>query len=249
MNRIIIRRFIRWQLRGMTMKKSGMAVFVFLIILMAGCESRGAVTKAQPEKAKGAPAMVQIPVVKDFLPKFHFERRQETKTHVVLHFSSNAAMNLENPYIYEEIREIFVEYNVSPHYLIDRDGIVYFLLPENRVARHSGKGELTGYPGYKDRLNDFSIGIELMAIGTEPEMQSIISSEDYKKIPEHHIGYTEAQYTALNALLDDILTRNKNIKRDRKHIVGHNQYAPTRKTDPGTLFDWTRILKKADGSD
>jgi N-acetyl-anhydromuramyl-L-alanine amidase AmpD len=91
-------------------------------------------------------------------------------------------------------------------------------------------------------LNKYSIGIELMAIGTEAEMAPMMSVEHYKKIPKEHIGYTEAQYGALNLLLDDILTRNKKIKRDREHIIGHDEYAPERKTDPGSLFEWVKVL-------
>ena len=57
-----------------------------------------------------------------------------------------------------------------------------------------------------------------------------------------HIGYTEAQYKSLSLLLDDILARNKKMKRDRNHIIGHDEYAPARKTDPGSLFDWSKII-------
>jgi N-acetyl-anhydromuramyl-L-alanine amidase AmpD len=28
---------------------------------------------------------------------------------------------------------------------------------------------------------------------------------------------------------------------DRRHIVAHSTYAPTRRTDPGEVFDWTKI--------
>ena len=93
------------------------------------------------------------------------------------------------------------------------------------------KGKFRGYTEYNDHLNKYSIGIELMAIGTEAEMQQMMSPEHYRKIPAEHIGYTEAQYQALNLLIDDILARNKKIKRDRNHIIGHDEYAPERKTE------------------
>jgi LysM repeat protein len=41
--------------------------------------------------------------------------------------------------------------------------------------------------------------------------------------------------------LNEILKRHPTIQRNRKHIVGHNEYAPGRKKDPGKLFDWSRI--------
>jgi len=211
---------------------------------MGGCSVQNhkeVAAKAETKKSRDVYAEIQIPVVQDFMPRLNFVPRGNSKTHVVLHFISNAAMNPENPYIYEDIREIFVDYDVSPHYMIDREGEIYYLLPETRAARHAGKGELPGYPDYKDDLNDYSIGIELMAIGTESEMGTMLSADAYKKIPQEHIGYTEAQYQSLNRLLEDILARNKKILRNREHIIGHNEYAPERKNDPGSLFDWSKI--------
>lgn len=227
------------------MNKWHKLMFLALSLLwLGGCSNEKAVAQEEGEvkKQEVIQTRIAIPVITDFMQKFDFEQRKENKTHVVLHFISNAAVNPENPFIYEEIRKIFVEYDVGSHYLIDRNGEIYFLLPENRVARHSGKGDLRGFTQYKDHLNDYSIGIELMAIGTEAEMQAMMTPEEYKKIPPEHIGYTEAQYHSLNLLLDDILARNKKIKRDRNHIIGHDEYAPERKTDPGSLFDWSKII-------
>lgn len=28
---------------------------------------------------------------------------------------------------------------------------------------------------------------------------------------------------------------------DRRHIIGHSDYAPKRRRDPGVVFDWSRI--------
>ncbi|MBT2644627.1 N-acetylmuramoyl-L-alanine amidase [Bacillus sp. ISL-41] len=220
-----------------------LVLLVFLLIT-GGCSDQTheeVVAKAETKKSEDVYAEIQIPVIKDFMPRLNFVPRSNSKTHVVLHFTSNAAMNPENPYIYEDIRKIFVDYDVSPHYMIDREGEIYFLLPETRAARHAGKGELAGYPEYIDDLNDYSIGIELMAIGTEVEMGTMLSADAYKKIPQEHIGYTEAQYQSLNLLLEDILARNKRILPNREHIIGHDEYAPERKNDPGSLFDWTKI--------
>jgi N-acetyl-anhydromuramyl-L-alanine amidase AmpD len=220
-------------------------IVIFFVLILSGCSDglqEKTVARAEVKKQRVVQTQIQIPVSKDFMPNMNFVPRSNIPTHIVLHFISNAATNPENPYIYEDIRNIFIDYEVSPHYLIDRDGQIYFMLPESRAARHAGKGELPAYIEYTDQLNKYSIGIELMAIGTEEEMQQMMSSEQYKNIPKEHIGYTEAQYEALNLLIDDILARNKQIKRDRMHIIGHDEYAPDRKTDPGDLFDWERIL-------
>ncbi|WP_102264516.1 N-acetylmuramoyl-L-alanine amidase [Mesobacillus jeotgali] len=227
-------------------KRLVLVVLSFMIFIIGGCSEglhEEAVARADVKESEESLIIEkQIPLIKDFMPDMNFVPRSNVSTHVVLHFISNAANNPENPYEYEDIRKIFIDYDVSPHYMIDREGKIYFLMPESRAARHSGKGELSAFSEYKDHLNKYSIGIELLAVGTEAEMKSMMSADHYKKIPREHIGYTEEQYKALNLLLEDILARNKEIKRDRIHIIGHDEYAPERKTDPGSLFDWDRIM-------
>lgn len=85
------------------------------------------------------------------------------------------------------------------------------------------------------------IGIELLAIGTKEEMRFNMSAEEYDQIDPDLIGYSEVQYESLNKLLDDIYDRHPAIRRNRMQIVGHDEYAPDRKGDPGSLFDWGKI--------
>jgi N-acetyl-anhydromuramyl-L-alanine amidase AmpD len=229
------------------MKKRGILVKLGILfgLILTGCSDRNqedAVVMTEVKKTTKPPSEIMIPVTRDFMPNMNFVPRSNIPTHIVLHFISNAVNKPENPYVYEDVRQIFIDYDVSPHYMIDRDGKIYFLLPESRAARHAGKGSIEEFAAYDDHLNRFSIGIELMAIGTEEEMQQIMSTEHYRKIPAEHIGYTEAQYQALNLLIDDILARSKKIERDRAHIIGHDEYAPDRKTDPGDLFEWDKVL-------
>lgn len=175
------------------------------------------------------------------LPEENSEKRKDPITHIVLHFSSNAANDPENPYNLEKMLNTFIDYGVSAHYLIGREGKVYKLVPENRVAYHAGKGNLSKYPNYKDRLNHYSIGIELMGIGTKDEMSAMIPESIYNQIPKKAIGFTESQYDSLNLLINDIITRYPSIKKDRDHIIGHDEYATNRKSDPGSLFEWQNL--------
>jgi N-acetyl-anhydromuramyl-L-alanine amidase AmpD len=170
-------------------------------------------------------------------------------THVVLHFMSNVAQNLHDPYNIEQIRRIFVDYKLSSHYIIARNGLVVKLVEEDRVAWHAGRGSLDGFPDYRNRLNNYSIGIEFLAIGSRQEMApKYISRSAYDRLDLDLIGYTEDQYTAVNELLAEIHTRHPGVKRDRRHIIGHDEYAGPEqrpddpKVDPGSLFDWSRIL-------
>ncbi|MCC5943403.1 MAG: N-acetylmuramoyl-L-alanine amidase [Bernardetiaceae bacterium] len=171
-----------------------------------------------------------------------FGQRSSTEiSYLMLHFCSNANLNPQNPYRVEDIKHIFETYGVSAHYLIDREGTVYRLVNEKFAAYHAGKGCLPNNPNDCNSLNSKSIGIEMMAIGTEKEMEKFFSKNHYQKIKKQDIGFTDAQYEALAILIEDILARNPSIKKDRKHIIGHDEYAPERRSDPGSLFEWSKI--------
>ena len=71
-------------------------------------------------------------------------------------------------------------------------------------------------------LNGKSIGIEISNLG------------EGKGQP-----YTEAQYETLVQLLKSIIKRH-NI--GLKYILAHSDIAPDRKQDPGSHFDWERIM-------
>jgi N-acetyl-anhydromuramyl-L-alanine amidase AmpD len=180
-------------------------------------------------------------IIDSFLPQENSKPRIGTISHVVIHFISNATNNPQEPDNIEEINSLFVEYGFSAHYMIGRKGEIYRLVPEDRIAFHAGPGYLPSFPFYDNILNGYSIGIELLAIGTREEMLPIMPSETFDAIDPSLIGYTDAQYESLNNLLDNIIERNPSILRSRNHIIGHDEYAPGRKTDPGSLFDWSRL--------
>ncbi len=170
-------------------------------------------------------------------------------THVVLHFMSNVTRNQREPYDIELVRQIFVDYKLSSHYMIARDGLVLKLVEEDRIAWHAGRGFLDEFPDYHNKLNHYSIGIEFLAIGSRDEMApKYLSRSSYDRLDPSLIGYTEEQYSAVNELLAEIYDRHPGVVRDRRHIIGHDEYAGPRqrpadpKVDPGSLFDWSRIL-------
>ena len=184
--------------------------------------------------------------VDKWLPAKCSSDRQPTATvdMVMLHFCSDVVKNPQDPFNVDRIVEIFTEYTVSAHYLIGRDGTIYNFVPENRVAFHAGKGTVPWAPERNNKLNHYSIGIEMLNVGSQDDMKIFMSPQKYKEFAAAHpdwIGYTDAQYKALGELLKGIQSRNPGVKLDRKHIVGHNEYAGPRRTDPGTTFDWSRI--------
>ena len=52
--------------------------------------------------------------------------------------------------------------------------------------------------------------------------------------------YTDAQYRSLIDVTLALLARYPRLSADA--VVGHNEVAPVRKTDPGAVFDWPRYL-------
>ena len=159
---------------------------------------------------------------------------------IMLHFSSDALAHPEDPFNVERVINIFSNATASAHYLIDREGNIYRLISEKRAAYHAGKGVLP-WPPYRTNLNSASIGIEMLNVSAWEDMKIFLPQATYDKIPKADIGYTDAQYQALNWLLADIRQRWPLIPYDRHHIISHSDYAPRRRTDPGVLFDWTKI--------
>jgi len=103
----------------------------------------------------------------------------------------------------------------SAHYMVDEDGTVYRLVPEEMRAWHAGVSFWRG----QTNINQRSIGIEMVN-------------------PGHEFGYRafpEPQMRAVAALCKDVLMRHAIPPRN---IVAHSDIAPARKEDPGELFDW-----------
>ena len=164
--------------------------------------------------------------------------------YVMLHFCSAVVNHPDDPYNHEYVRQTFVDNEVSVHYMVDREGNIFCYIPEDRSAWHAGVGTWLDDEKYTNKMNKYSIGIEIMAIGTYEEMSGYLHKKDYKKLPEEYIGYTDAQYATLKDLVADICQRH-NIPLDREHIIGHQEFSP-KKSDPGQLFDWNRIIPATD---
>ena len=142
-------------------------------------------------------------------PSPNWNERQLPISMVVLHYTGMLSA--------EEALERLCcpEAGVSAHYLIEEDGTVHRLVREDRRAWHAGK---SFWRGITD-INSASIGIELVN-------------------PGHEFGYRpfpDAQMEALLPLLADMVQRHDV---PRANVVGHSDIAPTRKEDPGELFDW-----------
>jgi len=148
---------------------------------------------------------------------------------VVIHYMSAVERFPDAPFSMENILSIFCEYSVSAHYLIDREGVIFQLVPDIYKAWHAGPS-IMPEPDNRQGVNEFSIGIELLATDTS--------------------GFTSTQYTSLSDLCAGIERAHKK----KMAYVGHDQIAGKRavamglretcKVDPGPLFDWTGFFNK-----
>jgi N-acetylmuramoyl-L-alanine amidase len=151
-------------------------------------------------------------------PSPNFDQRRGPPDMIVLHYtgmqSGEAALaRLCDP-----------EAKVSAHYLIEEDGRVFQLVPEERRAWHAG---VSFWKGERD-VNAVSVGIELVN-------------------PGHDFGYRDfpaVQIDALIGLLDAVRSR-WTIPNGR--ILGHSDVAPERKIDPGERFPWKRLAEDGHG--
>lgn len=113
---------------------------------------------------------------------------------------------------------------VSAHYVVEENGVIWRLVPENRRAFHAG---VSCWAGESD-LNAVSLGIEIVNPGHE---------WGYRRFPE-------AQMASVEALCAELISRHS-IPAHR--VVGHSDIAPNRKADPGELFDWPRLARAGIG--
>ncbi|MBC7851623.1 MAG: N-acetylmuramoyl-L-alanine amidase [Chitinophagaceae bacterium] len=100
---------------------------------------------------------------------------------------------------------------VSSHYVVCREGMVFHMLNDYFRAHHAGISRW----GNNTDINSSSIGIEIDNNGTEP--------------------FSESQMNSLLALLGR-LKRAYNIPQG--NFIGHADIAPGRKVDPSRQFSW-----------
>ncbi|MDO9501945.1 N-acetylmuramoyl-L-alanine amidase [Falsiroseomonas sp.] len=156
-------------------------------------------------------------MIRDLPSPNHDERPQPVDT-LVLHYTgmqggAAAIARLRDPAA-----------RVSSHYVVEEDGAVFRLVPEDRRAWHAGVSHWRG----NTLLNGRSIGIEIVN-------------------PGHEFGYRPFPALQMAAVCDlclGILSRHAIAPRD---VVAHSDIAPDRKEDPGELFDWQGLAANGVG--
>ena len=113
---------------------------------------------------------------------------------------------------------------VSSHYVVDEDGTVFVLVPEDRRAWHAGISYWRG----QTALNGRSIGIEIVN-------------------PGHEWGYRDFPALQMAAVCDLCLSILSRHPIPARNVVAHSDVAPDRKEDPGEKFRWDDLARNGVG--
>lgn len=154
------------------------------------------------------------------------DRRSSLIDTVIIHYISAEGVFPQDPFSFSAILKIFCDYGVSAHFLIDRQGTVFSLVPPHKKAWHCG-GSIMPLPDLRTGVNDFSIGIELVATALS--------------------GFTDAQYGSLGQLCNQLQSSQAQPLSYWGHedVAGEKAFAmglrADVKLDPGPLFDWSRL--------
>jgi hypothetical protein len=147
------------------------------------------------------------------LVSFGFQKATDRKIKaVIIHTTYNALGG--DPFDFQKVMQEWKDAGVAPHYAIDREGKIHQLVAEQNIAWHAGASKL---PDGTTDVNGASIGIE------------VVNDKESK--------FSDAEYAALNQLLADLKK-----KYSIKFVLGHDEIAPGRKTDPWGI-EWGKVSK------
>ncbi len=143
--------------------------------------------------------------------------------------------------------------NASAHLVLGRDGRIVQLAPFNVVTWHAGVSQWSGLVG----MNQYAVGVEMDNAGVMQQIGGQYTAWFGKVYPasevllaEHKHGggvkpwhaYTEAQI-ARALELAELLVAQYGLE----DVLGHEDIAPHRKTDPGPAFPLGAVKSRAIG--
>lgn len=168
---------------------------------------------------------------------------------IVIHYTAGPYQSSLNTLVNPKVK-------ASAHVLIDRDGSITQLIPFNEIAWHAGESSYGGRTGY----NKYSIGIEIVNSGPLTKSGNVYRSwfgaaynpsdvmegiHRNQSTPKYWHVYTAEQIETVRQLCQELIEAYPNIKQ----ILGHEEIAPSRKTDPGPAFPLDKLREQLLGSD
>lgn len=172
-----------------------------------------------------------------------------TPQYLVMHYTAVTAPNGSVSWFKDPTAK------ASAHLLIDREGHITQFAPFNVVTWHAGVSSWHGING----LNSCSIGIELVNGGRLVKAgDSFMCPTDHRPVASGDVifakhkndtegafwqQYTEKQLTAAIEVARLLVNQYK-----LKDVIGHEDIAPHRKSDPGPAFPMTSFRSRAMGN-
>lgn len=164
---------------------------------------------------------------------------------LVIHFTGGSSANSSANHLCKK------DAKASAHLVIGRDGKIIQLAPFNMITWHAGKSSWKGRHG----LNKFSIGIELDNAGelTDNGNGKYISWFNKVYLPDevfHGIHRNKTTPSFWHAYTEMQIEKTFDVCRlicDHYHlreVVGHEEIAPERKSDPGPAFPLDRMREQ-----
>ncbi len=166
---------------------------------------------------------------------------------VVMHYTAGPYQTSLRTLINPKVR-------ASAHVIIDRNGSITQLIPFNLMAWHAGESYYKGRVGY----NKYSIGIEMVNSGYLTKSGNIYRAwygeafnpsdvveaiHRNQSVPKFWHVYTPEQIDSAYDLVE-LLIETYGIK----NILGHEEVAPKRKTDPGPAFPLDKFRERLLGT-
>jgi N-acetylmuramoyl-L-alanine amidase len=142
----------------------------------------------------------------------------------------------------------------SAHLVIDRQGTVTQLAPFNIVTWHAGRSRWNGLEG----LNKFSIGIELVNAGRLSKIgEKCICPVDKQPIKDDDIIIATHKNETKESIWQEYTDKQIEVAQEISallvstyrlaDILGHEDIAPIRKSDPGPAFPMKSFRARAMG--
>ena len=172
----------------------------------------------------------------DFVASPNISKGRIQPEYLVMHYTAGASAESSIAWLTKK------EAKSSAHLVIARDGVVTQLVPFNRRAWHAGTSRWAG----RSNLNSISIGIELAnagklrrrASGWATDWGVSIADDDVVEAAHDNggpvLGWQAYPTLQLESTLDVALVLSRHYR--LRDMVGHDDIAPARKSDPGPAF-------------
>jgi N-acetylmuramoyl-L-alanine amidase len=180
-------------------------------------------------------------------PNTNGQSRLIVPSYVIIHYTADSSMEGAIDWFKNPVAE------ASAHLVIGRDGRIVQMVPFNQRAWHAGNSSWGNIVG----LNSYSVGIELVNAGKLVKKQGNYVNWAGHVIPEDEViqaihknetspcfwhEYTQAQFDAAIEVSKALVSTYSILE-----ILGHDDIAPGRKTDPGPAFPMSAFTSRVFG--